>query len=84
MYTVLNDEGWLVSSACDYSIIIYNKITYQPDIIINEHSNYIYCITQLSSGILSSSSYDKAIKLFKIKEKEYETLQTFKYHTNIV
>ena len=46
---VLND-GRLVSCACDNSIIIYNKITYQPDIIIKEHSNSIYCVTKLSSG----------------------------------
>ena len=80
---VLND-GRLVSGACDNSIIIYNKITYQPDIIIKEHSSCIYCITQLSSGILASCSDDKTIKLFNIKEKEYETLQTLNYHTNTV
>ena len=43
---VLND-GRLVSGACDDSIIIYNKITYQPDLIIKEHTNYISCIIQL-------------------------------------
>ena len=49
---VLND-GRLVSGACDNSIIIYNKTTYQPDIIIKEHNDGITYITQLSSGILA-------------------------------
>ena len=80
---VLND-GRLVSGAYDDSIIIYNKITYQPDIIIKEHNGYVYYITKLSSGILASCSFDKTIKLFKIKEKEYETLQTLNYHTSYV
>ena len=80
---VLND-GRLVSGSSDNSIIIYNKITYQPDIIIKKHSNSIYCITQLSSGILTSCSSDKTIKLFRIKEKEYEVLQTLNYHTSSV
>ena len=46
---VLND-GRLVSGSYDKSIIIYNKITYQPDLIIKEHSSNVYCIIQLSSG----------------------------------
>ena len=44
---ILND-GRLVSGSYDNSIIIYNKITYQPDIIIKEHNEYISRITQLS------------------------------------
>ena len=81
---ILND-GRLVSCANDYSIIIYNKKTYQPDIIIKEHNNNaIFCITQLSSGILASCSADKTIKLFNIKEMKYDILQTLNYHTNYV
>ena len=45
-------HGRLVSGSSDNSIIIYNKKTYQPDIIIKEHNKYITCIAQLSSGIL--------------------------------
>ena len=81
--TVLND-GRLVSGSNDKTIIIYNKITYQSDLIIKEHNNNICCITQLSSGELVSCSYDKEIKIFKIKDVEYEILQTLKYHTNYV
>ena len=80
---ILND-GRLVSGSGDNSIIIYNKITYQPDIIIKEHNNTICCIIQLSSGIIASCSYDKTIKLFNINGMKYEILQTLNYHSNYV
>ena len=80
---ILND-GRLVSGSNDYSIIIYNKITYQPDIIIKEHNSTICCIIQLSSGILASCSYDHTIKLFNINGMKYEILQTLNYHSNTV
>ena len=80
---LLND-GRLVSGSYDKSIIIYDKNTYQPDLIIKEHNNDITCIIQLSSGILASCSNDKTIKLFNIKGKKYEILQTLNYHNNTV
>ena len=78
---VLND-GRLVSGSYDKSIIIYNKITYQPDLIIKEHSNDVYCIIQLSSGELVSCSGDKTVKLFSINGVQYKLLQTLNYHTS--
>ena len=80
---VLND-GRLVSGSYDKSIIIYNKITYQPDLIIKEHSSDVYCIIQLSSGELVSCSGDKTIKIFSITEVQYKLLQTLNYHTSYV
>ena len=80
---VLND-GRLVSGSCDKSIIIYNKITYQPDLIIKEHSSDVYCIIQLSSGELVSCSGDKTVKLFSINGVQYKLLQTLNYHTSSV
>ena len=77
-------DGRLVSGSEDKSIIIYNKITYQPDLVIKEHNDSVYCILQLSSGILASCSKDKTIKLFNIKENEYEIIQTLEYHTKAV
>ena len=77
-------DGRLVSGSFDDSIIIYNKITYQPDLIIKEHNDTIFCITVLSSGILASCSGDKTIKLFKINERNYEVLQTLNYHNDSV
>ena len=77
-------DGRIVSGSEDKSIIIYNKITYQPDLIINEHNDKISYITTLSSGILASCSKDKKIKLFSIKDNQYKILQTLNYHTDLV
>ena len=77
-------DGRLASGSDDASIIIYNKITYQPDLIIKEHYDWINYITTLSSGILASCSSDKTIKLFNIKDFKYETLQTLNSHTSYV
>ena len=73
-----------MSGSDDKSIIIYNKTTYKPDIIIKEHKDYITCITKLSSGILASCSFDKTINLFNINGMKYEILQTLNYHSNYV
>ena len=78
------NDGRFASGSEDYSIIIYNKISYKPDLIIKEHQGSIYCIIQLSSGILASCSDDKTIKLFKIKDNNYEIVQTLNYHTSYV
>lgn len=61
-------DGRLVSGGRDYIIIIYNKNTYLPDLVIKEHNGAICCICQLSSGILASCSEDNTIKLFNIEK----------------
>ena len=78
-------EWWKISfCSSDKSIIIYNKVSYKPDLIIKEHKGAVYCIIQLSSGILASCSYDKTIKLFNIKDNSYEIIQTLNYHNNYI
>ena len=77
-------DGRLVSGSDDKSIIIYNKNTYQPDLIIKEHSSYISCIIQLSTGELVSCSADSTIKIYNIKGVQYEVLQTLNYHSSTV
>ena len=79
--TILND-GRIVSGSRDNSIIIYNKITYHPDLIIKEHNDEVCCIIQLSSGILASCSLDNTIKLFNLNN--YKILQTLNFHKNCV
>ena len=66
------DDGRLVSGSLDNNIIIYNKMTYEPDIKIKEHEGSVYYLTKLSNGILASCSQDKSIKLFKINMKLYK------------
>ena len=77
-------DGRLVSGSDDKSIIIYNKNTYKPDLIIKEHNGNVNCIIQLKSGELVSCSYDHTIKIYNIKGEQYELLQTLNYHTDIV
>ena len=81
--SILND-GRLISGSADNSIIIYNKTTYQPDIIIKEHKDSVLCIIQLNSGILATCSNDKTIKLFNIEGNNYNIIQTLNYHTDWV
>ena len=80
----LLDDGRLASSSSDCSIIIYNKKTYKPQIIIREHRNTINYLLKLESNILASCSEDSTIKFFKIKQNKYETLQTLNHHSNNV
>ena len=80
---ILND-GRLVSGSDDNSIIIYNKKTYQPDLIIKEHIKTVCCIIQLNSGEMVSCSCDCTIKLYNIKGVQYEVIQTLNYHNNYV
>jgi WD40 repeat protein len=77
-------DGRLVSGARDYKIIIYNKTTYHPDLIIKEHNGAICCICPLNSGILASCSEDRSIKLFNIEGNKYTILQILNYHKDTV
>ena len=52
--------------------------------IIKEHKYTIKCLIQLKNGILASCSDDETIKLFNIKENEYELIQTLNLHSNWV
>ena len=81
---ILLNDGRIASCSYDKSIIIYNKNTYKPDLIIKEHSDEIYSLTQLTSGIIASCSKDKTIKLFNINGNNYNVLQTLSNHTNLV
>ena len=80
---ILND-GRLISGSEDKSIIIYNKTTYKSDLIINENEGPVYCITQLSSGILATCCGNGTIKLFNIKGNIYNIIQTLNDHTDII
>ena len=80
---ILND-GRLVSGSYDNTIIIYKKISFKQDLTIKEHKDSVFCIIQLSSGILASCSQDKTIKLFNIKNDKYKLIQTLNYHKDCV
>ena len=78
------NDGRLVSGSEDHSIIIYNEETYKPYLIIKEHNARVNYLTQLSSGILVSCSWDNSIKLFNIRTNKYDALQTLNHHTEPV
>lgn len=80
----LLDDGRLVSGSKDNNIIIYNKITYEQDLIIREHRDTVNCLIKLNSNTLASCSSDKTIKVFKIKGNNYEILQTLNEHKDRV
>ena len=80
----LLDDGRLVSGSGDNSIIIYNKITYKPDIIIKEHNNWVISILKLKNNTIASCSFDATIKLFKINNNNYNVLQILNYHKDRV
>ena len=54
-------DGRFATCSSDNSIIIYNNKTFNPDLIIKEHTGYINYIIQLNSCILASFSDDKTI-----------------------
>ena len=76
---VLND-GRFATCSMDKSIIIYNKKTFKPDLIIKEDICTVIYIMQLSSGMLASISNDHTIKIFNIKNNNYKILQTLNDH----
>lgn len=76
----LLEDGRLVTGSKDDNIIIYNKMTYEPDLIIKDHKDTINCLLKLSSNELVSCSSDKTIKIFKIQNNTYEVTQTLNEH----
>ena len=80
---ILND-GRFATCSNDKSIIIYNKKTFKPEIIIKEHKDFIKHILQLNSGNLASCSLDGIINIFYINNNNYKVLQTLKYHQSYI
>ena len=70
-------DGRLVSGSMDQNAFIYNKITFEIDIKIKEKKPISY-INITKEGILIICLYTTFFNLYKIKEKEYEIIQTIK------
>ena len=75
--TVLKNGKFAIGSN-DCSIIIYNDKTYEIELKILVHEDFLKCLIQLSSGILASCSSDKTIKLFQ--KNTYNVIQILNYH----
>ena len=76
------DDGRLVSASRDHSIIIYNKITFKPDLIIKEHKRSIKYLIKIYKNKLVSCS--DRIRIFKIIDNNYEVAQFLDYHKESV
>ena len=75
-------DGRLSSSAADNSIIIYNKETFEPDLIIKEHENIVNYHIQLKNENIVTCSWDFTLKIIKlISNNKYEVIQILKGHT---
>ena len=82
--SVLLNDGRFVTGSLDKSIIIYNKKTFKPDLIIKEHKYSVSYLLQLSSGLLASCSGDYTIKIFNINNNNYKIEQTLNEHKDWV
>ena len=76
---VLNDGRFTICSD-DESIVIYNNITFNTDIIIKEDKFGVNYFSKLSSGMLASCSWDNTIKIFNIKNNNYKVIQILNSH----
>ena len=78
-------DGRLSSSAADNTLIIYNKESFQPDLIIKEHTDYVNYHIQLENENIVTISWDYTLKIIKLLPNyKYEVIQELKDHTSIV
>lgn len=78
-------DGRLSSSSADNTLIIYNKESFQPDLIFREHTNYVNYHIQLRNENIVTCSWDNTLKIIKLLPKnKYEVIQTLKEHKNVI
>jgi len=72
IYSIIKlQDGRLASGGKDGSLIIYDKKTFDSEMIIREHTGRIYDIIQLKNGNLLSCCYeDKTINEYVINESK--------------
>ena len=64
---------------------IYKKDTYDLQLSIKEHSDWIYSFTELHDRRIITCSGDKTMKIIKlIGEDKYQIEQTLQGHTHYV
>ena len=78
-------DNRLLSSSIDSVIIIYNELTFKPEIYIKEHKNTIYYIELLKKkNFIASCSKDLTIKIFEIFKFTYKLIHTLLAHTESI
>ena len=89
--TLNNNEGWIIclktlddgrlaASDSNSNLIIYNKYTFNADIIINNNLSHLWNFTQLKNkNIACSFDSDSTLKIIKIKNNDdFEDIQIIK------
>ena len=71
------DDGRLAAADSKSNLIIYNKNTFYPDIIIENNLDYLFNFTQLKfNKIICAFKSEYTLKIIKIKNNnEYEDIQ---------
>ena len=70
------DDGRLAAGDFKSNLIIYNKETFNPDIIIQNNLGSLRNLIQLKNKNIACSFYsNKTIKIIKIKNNNYEDIQ---------
>jgi WD40 repeat protein len=70
-------DGRLVSGSYDKSINVYNKETYNLDLIIkNAHEFEVSSFEILPENVLIAASYDVHIKFWKIEQHSFKNIKT--------
>ena len=78
-------DGRLSSSSADNTLIIYNKNTFEPDLIIKEHTDYVNYHIQLKNENIVTCSWDNTLKIIKLyPNNNYEVIQILTGHKNFV
>ena len=81
---VLNDKR-ILSSSNDCSIRIFNQISFECDLIINENNEGVIYVFQLCDNSILSCSYNNEIKIYKlIGLNDYQIVQKLDKHKNFV
>ena len=83
-HILILNGGRISSSSKDNTLIIYNKNTFKPDIIIEHLGNVNYFI-QLRNTNIVTCSWDHTSKIIQLfPKKKYKIIQTLREHTDIV
>ena len=78
-------DGRLSSSSADETLIIYNKDTFKPDIIIQEHGDYVNYHIQLRNENIVTCSWDFTLKIIQLlPDNRYKIIQTLEEHEDVV
>ncbi len=85
-YMLILKNGFLASSSFDYTINIYDIISFKVRLKIKIHTSFINFLTQIKDGRLISCSSDTTFQIIKLEENclKYKVDQIIKEHSEPV